>query len=657
MVLGSPMARAGDLTGSHARAGGVLVVDGDAHRGEPPDSCPGDGSEASPFRSLQCAFDSGAVRADATLELRDSATPYDGATTQGLGLPSGVTMEAAPGHAPILVGPLTLSGVSGWTVRGITIDGSDGATSSEALAISGGASAVRIEGVTVRAWPGRGITLRGVDDAEIVGSRIEAARDVGIWVQDSDAVLLEGNEISEIACLSSTFTLCDECGAGQCAPCGDCLGVSPPECTMESEHSYGGQAAIRVLGESAGTQIRGNYIHDFHDDDCGADATRTSGVWLTGAGARDGTIDHNLIERIAPGNPDNGFGVLMYQSASGWLVEHNVLASIGRCGLCEGDPLFYGSVQSSWHRNTIIDVEASGIEVRWASQAELSGNLVADSRGGPVRVWSEGVDEAPALDHNLYWPGSDEGAVGQWGGEVTPSLSDWQAACACDAASVAADPGLLPPPLDPTPAPDGPAIDLGPEGEDGAVYGDGPDAGAVEVPQVIGAEIVEQERSLIHVRLDGGTPAGVAGCVGFSVTSEGETWPLRACSVDGSTIVLELSEPAPGAVPVTLRYEGRTVVVPADIGGGLGATVRAFEIPVINQGDPSSGDTEGEGTGDSGGSSGAADVGGPADGGQDEPGGSGCGCRGGAPGRGGTLPWLLLPWGVVIARGRARDRS
>ncbi|MCA9710681.1 MAG: right-handed parallel beta-helix repeat-containing protein, partial [Myxococcales bacterium] len=652
------------MAGPPAAAASVLYVDGDAHAEAPPDQCPGDGSDASPFRSLDCAFASGAVRAGTAIQLRDAATPYAGVDSADHALPSGaaldpIVIEPAPGHAPILTGPLALHGLSFWTVRDLVFDGSGGAPSSEAIRITapGGTAVagVTIEGVTIRAWPGRGIVLRGTSTlplsaSTIQGCRIEGAEDAGLWLEHVAAILVVSNEISELRCTAyAPFTLCDECGAGQCAPCGDCLDEPLETCGATSDHEIGGQTGVRVLGDSTGVSLERNHFHDFLEDDCGAEGTRTAAIFVTAAGARDGLVTHNLIERIAPGNPDNGYGILMYQSAPGWQIEHNVLYDIGHCGLCEGDWLFHGSRQTRWWRNTVIGTAGAGIDVRWAAELEVAGNLVVDALDVPVRVGPEGTDQLPSFDDNLYW---GDGTVGRWGEQPPLDLPAWQAECSCDAGSVDADPGLPPaPPLDPTPAAQGPAIDLLDSTSPEIFHGSAPDAGALEAPLVIDARIEAGTPDRVRLGLvsEAAPPLrGYEGCVGLTVRASDEVLALDSCEVEGSELVIRLVEPAVGGTDVTLDYADGTITDSASIGGRLGAHLRPFTLVVANDAPlPSADDTAGASAAD-GGTAGLDDGAGDAGDGDGE----GCSCRSGAPGHPLALAWLLL----LARRARAGAR-
>ncbi len=645
----------------------LLYVDGDANAGAPPDECPGDGSDASPFRSLSCAFASGSIAVDTAILLRDSDVPYEGVDSRDHTMPSGaftaeISIEPAPGHAPIMAGPIVLAGLDSWTIRNLVFDGSAGAPPGEAIRIEGAGmnvtDRVTIEGVSILNWPGRGIVLRGVgssfvQQADIIGNRIENAQDVGIWVENAISTTIRDNEITQLECVAVSFSVCDECGMDQCAECGDCLDAPMEECTASTSYDRGHQSGVRVLGESRFTTIEDNYIHDFLDDDCGVEGTRTAGLFITGAQAEEGTIERNLIERIAPGNPDNGFGILMFQGASQWQVQRNVLSEIGRCALCEGDDLFYGSRDTVWSNNTVADVTGAGIDVRWAHNVQFRGNLVTETQNGAVRVWEEGIAEAPAFDYNLYWNAAGT-VLAFWGELIVLTLENWQMSCECDVGAAWDDP-MLPvgPPVDFTPGFEGPAIDLMPGDPMVDPYnGDAFDAGALEAPVPVEARIETGNAKTIVVFLDNNVhlgPSGPLSCAGLSVQAGGIPRPLVECTATPDALLLNLAETIPGDPAIAVTYTGGQITTGATIGGRIGASLPPFEIGVTNESPIPEDDTDGDPTDgfDSTAGSEFTDGGfddafeGSFDGGFNDFG--GCGCRSSPSPLGSMgLAWLLL---------------
>ena len=406
----------------------VIVVDGDVSS----DGCPGSGTADDPYGSLDCAFASGQVVANACIQLRDSATPYSGGTAAGL--PAGVILESAPGHAAIITGSLTVSGVDGWTVRNLVFDGSGGPPESDAITLSNGAS-LTVEDVTILDYLARGIYAEGVQQLAIRRVRIERAFGHAIYVSGGSDIIIEDSKISEMLCEQVTFGLCRDCGPDACVGCGDCLDVTDePECLDLGDATVGSQIGIRIH-DSENTEIRRMWIHDFGGMGCADEATNSAAIFVTRPGSGTGRIHHNLIERIAPdGGPrEVGHGLLMFQEAAGWRIDHNVVVDPGMCGLCEGNWIFHGADAAIWEHNTVIGGRY-GIDVIRGKDGQFHNNIVTS----PVRVRAEGLDAPPTFENNLY----GEDFAGTWGTDEDRGLSAWRSLCDCDAASAAADPVL-----------------------------------------------------------------------------------------------------------------------------------------------------------------------------------------------------------------------
>src|SRR5687768_2091727 len=86
-------------------------VDGDAQ-------CPGDGSDAAPFCTLQGAFDNDALAAGDEILVRTAAAPYEGARIGGTDAPASISgttdepivLQPDAGHSPVLTGGIELYG-------------------------------------------------------------------------------------------------------------------------------------------------------------------------------------------------------------------------------------------------------------------------------------------------------------------------------------------------------------------------------------------------------------------------------------------------------------------------------------------------------------------------------------------------------------------
>ena len=605
-------------------------------------TCPAAGTEEDPYPTIDCALTNAALAAGDRILLADAEGTYDGASTDGLGLPSGtaaapIVIEPAPGASAVLSSGMTLSGVDDWTIRGLTFQDGGG----NAITVNGGAR-LTIEDVQILDWGGPGIVSgsAGTTDLTILRNRIARPLQRAMFLEDVDGGLVTGNEIVDVVCAPSSFDLCLDCGPEACFGCGDCLGVTGAECLQTESFEYGGRTGIRVLGDSRSVEVSRNFIHDFASEECGASGTRSVAIWVTGADARDGSISHNYITSIAPGAA--GHGVMMFQSSPGWVVDHNVIVDAGTCGLCEGDVLFFGGVGTTWSHNTIVDAPF-GIDVRAATDATFARNLVAAATTAAVRVQADGIAAAPTMTANVY----DGAAIGQWDAAVS-DLPGWQAACGCDEDARAGDPGFGPG-EDYTPGLAGPAADL-PAGGAAPFHGEGPDAGALEAPALLGARIEAERPNIVVVDVDNRVApplSGVEACAGLTVEAGGVALrPIVCTAVADDRLEIELAAPADGAAEIRLGYAAGGIADASRIGGRVGARLAPADLAVDNAAPPIGpedgtvgGDGSGEGDG-TGGSSGAA--------GGDE---GGCACD--VTPRPADAAWL---WLLVIAL-RRRDRS
>jgi len=616
------------------------------------EGCVGDGSEAAPFGTIECAFAAGGFGPGDRIVLHDAAVPYTGASTAGLGLQSGtatapVVIEPAPGAAPIVTSSLAIVDVSHWTLRGLTFAGTGCGDTEQTAAIRVLSESASMTGIVVADnavidWPGRAIELDGAGTelvgVEVRGNRLQAACGHAIWAWSVDATSIVDNDIADVQCVVSQFQLCTACGEGSCWQCGDCLDTTPAECAPEAlvDYDYGALVGLRVLGNSSGVEVAYNRFHDFLDTACGSDGRRAAAIFATRTASNAGHIHHNLIERIAPAEPDAGYGILLMQGAEGWSVDHNVVVEAGQCGLCENDRLFYGGQRNVWTHNTVLGGEV-GIDLAWAADSLVRGNLVDGARARAVRVQTVG-EGLPQLDHNVYWP-ADATAIGEWNGGGAESLEGWQSACACDQDTRVGDPGLVVDPLAPvlTPAADGTAIDAVPPGRD-PFHGEQADAGALEAPRVLGAAIAPEQPDTIVVAIEDRVAPPLRGhetCTGFTVVVDGESVaPVRCESTDAETLEIVVAEPMTSSVE--LAYAGGFVTDSVAVGRRVDAGLAPFVVAVEGAADDTGAPGSTSGTLDDSTGSEAA----PATG--DD----GCSCN--APRS--RAPW----WIVVLAWGRRR---
>ena len=622
------------------------VVDGDAS------TCPAAGTEDDPYPTLQCAIDNAALAPGDRIVLRDAASAYDGATTSGAASGtegSPIVIEPAFGAGPRLSGGLVLEGVDHWVARDLVLEGGSGTS----VALRGG-TGLTAEGLQILDWDGPGIVVgttgSAAPDARIVGNRIEGVAQRGIYAENCAGARFIDNDISAVQCVAVSFSICTACGDDQCFGCGDCLGVSEPECTAMQSYDIGGRLGIRLLAGTTDVEVAGNYIHDFDSASCGVDNQRNMGMWITSTSAGPGSIHHNYIRNV--GAEEYGYGVLMYQSAPGWTIERNVVEGVSECALCEGDFLFFGGSSTQWRHNTIVDA-GIGLEVEAAIDATFERNLVVAPRTASVRVGPDGVDAPPGFSGNVYDDGMD---VGVWG-DAASDLPGWQSACGCDDDARAGTPGFFGD-GDFTPAPDGPAADVG--GGDDPFHGTGPDAGALEAALLVSAEITAAEPDRIALTVDNRVApplVGAEACAGIEVTADDAPVPLAGCTAAADDrITVTLLDPVSGDSVVTVRHEGATIVDSSRIGGRIGARLAAGELSVQNRAPP--GPVPGgsdDGVTSMGDGTGGDDVGG--DGADDGEDGAGGGCACALSRRWGSahaLPATLLL--LLVSRPRRRAR-
>jgi hypothetical protein len=570
---------------------------------EPTTPCVGDGSDADPFVSLACAFEAGGFGPGDRILLHDSAIAYEGASSEGLVLGSGtandpVIIEPAPGESPLVAGTLDLVDVSHWTIRGLTFVGTgcpgvDGPSAISVRSLAAPMTHIVVADNVVLDWPGRAIHLDGSGDelveVEVVGNRIAGACGHAMWVWSVDAAKILDNDVSDVRCIVSQFSLCTECGEDSCWECGDCLDVTPEACAPEAlvDYDYGGLIGLRVLADSSGVEVAFNRFHDFTDTACGADGRRATAILGTRIASNAGHIHHNLIERIAPGEADVGYGIQLMQGAEGWAVDHNVIVEAGQCGLCESDRLFYGGTGNVWAHNTVLGGEVA-IDLAWAAGSQLRGNLVVGARSRAVRVRTAGTG-VPALEHDVYWP-LDPDAIGEWDDGGALPLDAWQATCACDEGARVGDPGLVVDAIAPvlTPAPDGAAIDAVPPGR-APYHGESADAGALEAPRALSAALAQDRPDTIVVEIENRVAPplqGVATCTGLSVVLDDETVaPLRCEATEDEVLEILLAEPPTGAGSVAVAYADGPLADDASIGARVDAELAPFVLPVDDAGD------------------------------------------------------------------------
>ncbi len=620
-------------------------VDGDAS------ACPGEGSDAAPYCTIQEAFDNPALAAGDEILVRDAATPYGSAEIYGQDGTSAdpIVLRPDEGHAPIVGGRLEIGGSSHWTVRGFVFAAQGGAATHSALVATTSSEVVEgfvIEGNTFVGWSGPLVT----DPADAVGvgvihiasyppsggptmvgpivrgNRILGGRGKGISLANVSGATLERNEITDLTC--------------------------------QTEINGPGMSGIYV-DDSDGTVVARNRIRDLDATTCplGGDL-RVIGVWVQSSVSVE--VHHNLVERMG-GQSGVGMGVDLIHSSNDASIHHNIVVAADQCGLCNGTMGSNGGARVRFVNNTVIGGLGSGLELLDGEDTEFLNNVVVGAGGAQARILTTAVTTW-TFDHNVYLPERGEDNVGRFDYAAAVDFEAWQSGCDCDAATILADP-LLPPlgTEDFTPGSGSPVLDAGlVEPEADRFNGRAPDIGAVEPPIVVGAAISAVEPDLIRLDLHSETSAlrYDPGCAGFSITVDGAAAATTGCVLDGDDrLLVRLGATVPAGAQVGLAYEGWSLGNSDAIGGVVDGLVAPFELVVDNGSDsdppPSDGDgtTEGDGTGDADATGGAITDGPPMDddpssgtesaGAGDYPGLSGCGCMG-QPRRTAWGWWLLL---------------
>lgn len=539
-------------------------VDGDAEAG-------GEGTASSPFASLPEALAAPLEPGD-TVCLRDADVPYPGVTLTGVdgSLQQPLVLTAAPGHAPIIGGPVVLLDVSHWVLRGLVLDGRD-ADDGQAIRVQAdGADVVGVEvrECTIVHWPRQGVAvgpptgefeLRNVVVADNYVHDVLAA---GLELRGVDGVEVIGNLVEGIRC----------------------------ESTGEQA---GAQSGIVLNGRSQRATVAYNTVRDFPA--CPQlVGIHTQGIRVHQEGVEDGEIHHNLVEDLRSEGSASSFagGISLHDGASRWWVHHNVIRRIGLegagCGLCDASDHYDGSAgddcetdcntDNRWEHNTVLDTPF-GIRVGKTLGTRLSDNLVL-ARDNLVQAFRD--DAAFSFAGNLYW---------QYG--ATPKfkrngdregLEQWQAACDCDEGAQVLDP-LLDPRDGVTPSPESPAIDAG-SSTAFPFHGQAPDLGALEPPVVGTAEVDADAPDQVRLRVRSRVapplqPLG--GCEGLQIRVDEQFVAVTGCAaaVDELagevTVTLSLLEPLSRGAAATLVHTG-ALTDTARIGGRIGARLPAFAL-------------------------------------------------------------------------------
>ena len=481
------------MVGVLALLGGVAAawyVDGDATR------CPGDGSDAAPFCTIQEAFDNPELAPGDEILVRDAAVPYAGGMVNGVDgqIDSPIVIRPDDGHAPIIGGTgLEVRSSSYWEVRDLTFEQPDPGDRIAILMVAvdddeqgnvvagntiiGWGNDILDDGVfsdgTITVRSSNGSSTTTMFDAVVVGNRIVDSRGTSIRFSSVDGGRIEGNEISGVRCQLDGTDTSDNFTPG-----------------MHGMH----------LQSVDDLRITGNHIHDFDAQACHDELpsapnilsnVRITALWTQGADNL--RIDHNLIERIGMSEGfEEGRGIHLINGSDGVVVDHNIVVDARVCGLCLAGAASGGGDNSRWLYNTVIGAGDHGIDVVSGNNPTVIGNLVAFSADAQIRWFPDDAPDA-TFDFNLYWSETPDN-IGQINFGSEQGLEDWRSACGCDAASVSGDPAVPDVPEGFTVADTSPAVDAGGDvPELSGFNGMAPDIGALEAPVAVAAEVTTDD--------------------------------------------------------------------------------------------------------------------------------------------------------------------
>jgi Right handed beta helix region len=420
----------------------ILYVDKD-------NTCPGAGTSASPYCSIQSAFNA-AVAGD-IVRIRDSATPYDGtfrAVNSGT-TNNPIVVEPDVGHNPILRysspdamnGVIELHDVSYWTIRNLTFDGTGVHPSLFAIWIHPDTritNGIRIEGNTFKNWGG---SQAQADDSTKVPTALSISGNSSAQYSNGTVVsrnVFDGNRPSSMLIWLQT-NLIVENNEFKNAQCGRYF------------DSVANALGIHVIsgGISSGTIIRNNTFHDWASWSNCTLANQSYATWAAiwcDVGATNGEVSGNVIYNIGQDKSDfsnsrglswDSIGIFIEEGCNNWTVKNNLIYNV-TTGIRHGG--LHAGQQNFFYNNTIYN---AGYRSVWMlrGNAVFKNNIFANPR-----VYNIGVEQAAinmggiTFNYNLYLDNASGNKMGFWGDGVIRNVSGWKTRCGCDGNSLNADP-------------------------------------------------------------------------------------------------------------------------------------------------------------------------------------------------------------------------
>jgi parallel beta-helix repeat protein len=412
--------------------------------------CPGIGSSANPYCSLQNAFNN--VAAGDTIRVRDSAIHYSESavlTTSGTHSKP-IIIEADSGHNPTLknslanaqAGVVHLANVDHVTVRNLTFDGIGVQTSRYAIAVYANSKdvvGITISGNTIKNWGGTG-------ENTLASSAIvfRPAFSGGAYLKWNVTGTISNNTITNSAHggirLTHTKNAIVENNI-----------ITGMRCGRKSDGNRGADG-IKDTNNSIGSQIRNNRISDHVDSaNCplsdGPTGDTYTGIYCD-VGPTNGVIEGNEVYNIdaqTNGTGSGGVGsegIFVESKCHDWIVRRNVVHHIGTYGIRNGSPSTGDANRTIIVNNTISYIRDRAIWVRRGNNLTIKNNIFHHNNAtAGIEVHSTAVGQGPhTIAYNFYWDMNEGTKVGRWGDFTTRNLTTWRQSCNCDAGARSGDP-------------------------------------------------------------------------------------------------------------------------------------------------------------------------------------------------------------------------
>jgi len=422
-------------------------------------SCPGSGTSASPYCSIQNAFNK--VRAGDTILIRDGATPYNEnaiLTTTGTS-GSVITITKDSGHNPTIrlvnsgaqQGAIQLQNVSYVTVDGLNFDATSTASSRYALMVYNSAGPL-MTNITVQnnTFAGWGSTAAATAGAAAVafrssfGTKYNAFPISGI-IRNNTFVGNRGHAIA-LRQTNGVMVTGNTITGNRCA-------------ITNAKGGYLEAAGIKIGNEAQNTTIYGNHIHSFEKfSDCDMPIeliTAKSHVWAgiyCDAGGINSIIEGNEIHDVdypqsLPIAGADSVGIFIESRCHNWTVRRNAVYRIGQKGIRNGSAGTGNPDNTVYENNSFSQIGEVGIWIARGKNITVRNNIIAiDPATGvtSIEFTSTAVALGPhVVNYNLYWDGASGSKIGRWGDYTTRNLTNWRQSCNCDSKTLSTDPQFI----------------------------------------------------------------------------------------------------------------------------------------------------------------------------------------------------------------------